>query len=226
MPNQLSAQEKLLYNKHLVISRKIKNKPFKLKQDFSDIVDTEKHKHLKRLSIFVNKHPEVDLDVFFSAPYKLYPDVNFFGLDYFSTLRAIKSYTTYKKQLFLQNPDSQFQQVKESLEFITKFCITNKIYFYQYPFHRTADLYTWMIHYKENKINAYSMMEFNNLFASIKQLSEDTQQFFVGRFAEQFQFMYTNYNNSNDLKPYLKKTIPVLAAFVEKQLTQTKTNVK
>jgi hypothetical protein len=225
MQNNLTAQEKFLYNKHLATSRRLKNKPFKIKQDFSDIQDTDKHKHLKRLSVFFNKHPEVDLDMFFSAPYKLYPDVAHFGLDYFSTLRAVKSYTTYKKQMFLQDPDSQLQDIKRSLEFIVKFCINNKMFLHQYQYHKTADLYTWMVHYKENKINVYSVMEFANLFSSIKSLAEDVQKFFVGQFVEQFQHLYTKYNISKELKPYMKKTIPILTVFVEKQLTQPKTQV-
>lgn len=225
MGNQLTDLEKLLYNKHLAVSRKLKNKPFKLKRDFSDVFDTEKHKYLKRLSILFKKHSDIDPDLFFSAPYKLYPDVDYFGLDYFSTMRAIKSYTTYKKQLFLQDPDTQIDQVKNSLQFIAKFCIENKIQFYQYPYHKTADLYTWMKHYKENKINIYSVMEFTDLFSSVKSLAEDVQKFFVGQFVEQFQALYSNYAKSTQLKPYMKKTIPILANFVESKLTHLKTRV-
>ena len=96
---QITELEKLLYNKHLATSRKLKNKPFKLKGDFSDVIKTDKAKYLKRISVLFKKHPEIDPDVFFSAPYKLYPDVEYFGLDYFSTMRAIKAYTNYKKKL-------------------------------------------------------------------------------------------------------------------------------
>ena len=225
MANQITELEKLLYNKHLVTSRKLKNKPFRVKNDFTDIIDTDKHKHLKRISVLFKKHADIDPDVFFSAPYKLYPDVQYFGLDYFSTMRAIKSYTTYKKQLFLQDPDSQIDQVKDSLHFISKFCIENNLQFYQYQYHKTADLFTWMKHYKENKINIYSVMEFSNLFSSVKSLAEDVQKFFVGQFVEQFQTIHSKYNNSTLLKAYLKKTIPILARFVETELTKTKNNV-
>lgn len=225
MQSQITDLEKLLYNKHLATSRKLKNKPFKIKRDFSGIIDTEKHKYLKRIATLFIKHSDIDPDLFFAAPYKLYPDVEYFGLDYFSTMRAIKSYTIYKKQIFLQDPDSQLEQVKESLHYIAKFCIENNIYFHQYPYHTTADLFTWMKHYKENKINIYSVMEFTNIFSSAKTLAEDLQKFFVGQFIEQFQTLYLQYNKSSQLKPYLQKTIPVLSNFVQKQLTQTKNNI-
>ena len=215
----LTELEKLLFNKHLAVSRSIKNKPFKLKKNFEDLIDTDKHKYLKRLSTLFTKHPDINPDIFFKAPYKLYPDVEYFGLDYFSTMRAVKAYTTYKKQLFLQDPDSQLQEVESSLRYIATFCIQNKLYLHQYPYHRTAELFTWMQHYKQNKINIYSMMEFQNIFSLVKELAEDVQRFFVSDFVEQFQTLYGMYNNSNELKKYIQKALPVLSTFVEKQLT-------
>ena len=223
MEKQLSELEKHLYNKHLAVSRSLKNKPFKIKKDFNGIIDTEKHKYLTRISTFFKKHPEVNPDTFFAAPYKLYPDVEYFGLDYFSTMRAVKSYTMYKKQIFLQDPDSQIEQVKESLIFIANFCVKHNIYFHQYQYHRTSDLFTWMQHYKQNKINIYSVMEFTNIFSSVKSLAEDVQKFFVSEFVDQFQNMHSLYNKSTALRPYVKKAIPVLSTFVEKQLTKPQT---
>ncbi len=208
----------------MATSRSQKNKPFKLKNNFDNIVNTDKHKFLKRIATLFLKHPEIDPDIFFKAPYQLYPDVEYFGLDYFSTMRAIKAYTTYKKTLFLQDPDSQLQSVVDSFRFIANFCIEKQIYFHQYPYHQTADLFSWMKHYKENKINLYCMFEFSNVFSSVRQLADDVQKFFVSDFVEQFQKLYVMYNNSKELKPYAKKAFPILSNFVEKQLLTTKPN--
>ena len=225
MQNQITELEKHLYNKHLIVSRSIKNKPFKIKKDFGDIIDTDKHKFLKRISTLFKKHPEINPDLFFRAPYELYKDVEFFGLDYFSTMRAVKAYTTYKKQLFLQDPDSQIKQVKDSLHFITKFCIENNIYIHQYPYHRSSDLFTWMTHYKQSKINLYALFEFSDIFSSVQTLAEDVKRFFVSDFVEQFKNLYILYNNSKEVKPYLQKTIPILNEFVRKKLTNKQTNL-
>jgi hypothetical protein len=222
MQNKLTRLEQHIYNTHLAVSRSQKNKPFRLKKDFEDIVDTDKHKFLKRISTLFKKHPEIDPDVFFKAPYKLYPDVEYVGLDYFSTMRAIKSYTLYKKMSFLQDPDSQLDSVKQSLRFIANYCIERKIYFHQYPYQRDSDLFVWMVHYKQNKINIYSIMEFSDVFSSAKSLAEDLQKMFVSDFIEKFQSLYTNYQNSQQLKPYIQKAIPILSNFVEKQLTKSK----
>lgn len=217
--NQITDLEKHLYNKHLIVSRSEKNKPFKVKRDFSDVVNTDKHKFLKRISTLFSKHPEINPDTFFKAPYKLYPDVEYFALDFFSTMRAVKAYTTYKKQIFIQDPDSQLESVKESLRFIANFCIANNIQFHQYPYHRTSDVFTWMAHYKQNNINVYSIMEFPNTYSNIKSLSEDVQKFFISNFVEQFQNIQSVYNTSTELKTYIKKAIPILSNFVSNQLT-------
>lgn len=215
----------MLVNKHLSVSRSEKNKPYKYKKNFLDIINTEKGKYVQRLSNLFKKHPNIDVDLFFRAPYRLYPDVEFFGLDYFSSMRAIKAYTTYKKQVFLQDADSQISEVQRSLDFIAKFCIENKLYLHQYQYHRTADLFTWMKHYKENKINIYSVMEFKDIYSSLRSLSEDLQKFFVGQFVDQFQLIHAKYRSSSALKPYIKKTLPKLSIFIENQLTSSNRNV-
>jgi hypothetical protein len=224
--DQMSELEKLIYNKHLAVTRSLKNKPFRFKKDFSDIVDTDKHKYLKRLAIFLRKHPDVELNVFFEAPYKLYPDVAYFGLDYFSSMRAIRAYTLYRKMLFLKDPDSQIESVKESLKFIANFCIEEKILLHQYPHHKISDHFTWMTHYKENKINILSMMEFKDVYSSVQTLAEDIQRFFVQNFIEQFKSLYVSYNNSSKLKPFLKKAVQQLNNFVSIELTKQKNHIQ
>ena len=166
-----------------------------------------------------------NFNTFFEAPYKLYPDVNYFGLDYFSSMRAVKAYTTYKKVIFLQDPDQQLEHVKSSLQFIAKFCIQERIYMHQYPYHKTSDIFTWMKHYKENKINVYCMFEFSNILSSVKQLAQDVQHFYVREFVDQFQNLYLKYNKSQFLKPYLKKALLTLNNFIQKELTNPKNSL-
>jgi hypothetical protein len=137
-------------------------------------------------------------------------------------MRAVKAYTTYKKTLFLQDPDLQLDQVKESLRFIAKFCIENNLHVHQYPYHRNTDLYTWMIHYKQNKINIYSIMEFSGVLSAVQTLAEDLQKFFVSDFVEQFKTLYMYYNSSQELKPYMKKALITISNFVGSQLTNVK----
>ena len=223
---QITELEKYLYNRHLVASRTARNKPFRLKTQFDDIVNTDKHKFLQKISVLFAKHPELNADVYFMSPYKLYPDVAYFALDYFASMRAIKSYTIYKKQLLVEDPDSQLEDVTLSLRFIANFCIKEQIYFYAYTQHRTGDVYTWMLHYKQNKINIYSLFEFTNVHSSVSQLTQDVQNFFVHDFVEQFHNLKMKYIKSNKIKPYIQTAFPVLSNFVQKKLAKTQKSSK
>ena len=50
--------EKKIYNKHLAISRSIRNKAFKLKKDFSNFEADTRYMYIKKLSIFFSKYPD------------------------------------------------------------------------------------------------------------------------------------------------------------------------
>ena len=225
MQEQVTDLEKAVYNKHLAVSRSIKNKPFKLKQRFDDLIGTDKHKFLKRISNLFKKHSEIDINTFFEAPYKLYPDVEYFDLEYFSSMRAVKSYTMYKKIKLLKNPDEQVDEIEKSLRFIANFCIQENIHFHNYIRHTTADMCTWFKHYKENKINLYSLFEFTDVFSIATQASQDLQAFFADDFLNHFKTLHSSYNNSNNAKPFVKKAFTVLSNFVNQQLTSKKNPV-
>jgi len=225
MQDQVTDLEKAIYNKHLATSRSQKNRPFKIKRNFEDIVGTNKHKFLKRIAIFFKKHSDIDLNTFFEAPYKLYPDVAYFDLEYFSSMRAVRSYTMYKKIKLLKNPDEQIKEIEKSLRFIANFCIQQRIQFHNYIRHSTGDMCTWFKHYKENKINLYSLFEFTDVLSTATRSSEDLQQFFANDFLSHFQTLYSSYNNSFEAKPYVKKAFRVLSNFVNSQLSNVKNPV-
>jgi len=140
-------------------------------------------------------------------------------------MRAIKAYTTYKNQSFLQNPDSQLEAVKESLKFIARFCIENRILLKDYPNHRASDVFTWMSHYKQNKINIYTMMEFKDVYSSVLTLAEDIRRFYVHEFVEQFKHLRTMYVSSKELQPYLQKALSTVDNFIYSELTKSKNTV-
>lgn len=217
--------EKTIYNKHLAVSRSSRNKPFSLRNNFEQIKDDPKISiPLKRLSVFFTKHSDVNFDTYFLAPYALYPDVQYFDLSYFASPRGIKSYTIYKQQLLKTSPDEQINEVKESLVFITRFCIENKISLTNYiTFTKNKIEPEWFYHYKTNKINLYSLMEFENLSIFINKLPLDEKELLLGDFGVNF-FTYKNkYNNSKELKPFLQKAFFKIKLFIDKDLNSQKT---
>ena len=217
--------EKRIYNTHLAVSRSLRNKPFKLKTDFTNI-SPDKQVPLKRLYNFFMRNKEVDMQMYFSAPYKIYTDVEYFDLAYYASLRGVKAYTIYKKQLTETQPDSQLSSVKESLSFITKFCLDNKINFEVYSNFKSNNLEPeWTYHYKHGKINAYVMMEFSNIYTTIQDIPEEEKELLLGSFGTNFLEYRTRYMNSKVLRPFLKEAFVKVKLFVDRELNSKKTKV-
>lgn len=217
--------EKTIYNKHLAVSRSSRNKPFSLRSNFEQIKnDVKIVTPLKRLSIFFTKHNDVNFDTYFLAPYALYPDVQYFDLNYFASPRGIKSYTIYKQQLLKTSPDLQINEVKESLIFISRFCLENKIELNEYiTFSKNKLEPEWFYHYKNNKINLYALMEFENLTTLINKLPLDEKELLLGDFGINVYTYKNKYNNSTTLKPFLQKAFLKLKLFINKNLNSFKT---
>ena len=218
--------EKRIYNKHLAASRSLRNKPFKLKVNFNGFEENAKYVSIKRLSIFFSKYPDVDMDAYFMAPYKLYSDVEYFDLNYFASPRAIKSYTIYQQQLQQLSPDKQLTEIKKSLMFISRFCLEQKIQLHDYPDYKLQGMEPeWVYHCKQNKINPYSLMEFTGIFPYINEMPFDERELLLGNFGRNFLEYRTRYNNSTVLKPFLSAAFIKLKLFIDKNLNTANSNL-
>jgi hypothetical protein len=214
--------EKRIYNKHLAVSRSLRNKPFKLKTDFTGFEDNPKYTSIKRLSNFFIRHSDVNMDIYFMAPYKLYKDVEHFDLKYFASPRAIKAYTVYKNELAQVSPDKQIEEVKKSLEFITKFCLEKKIQLPDYAHYKTTGMEPeWVYHYKNNKINLYSLMEFSGIFPYISEMPFDERELLLGNFGSNFLDYRSKYQHTKELKPFLSSMFTKLKFFIDKSLNSS-----
>ena len=193
--------EKRIYNKHMAISRSVRNKAYRLRGNFEGFEDDAKYPYIKKLAIFFSRYPEVNMDLYFSAPYKLYLDVDYFDLQYFASPRAIKTYTIYKQELDKLSPEQHLEDVKKSLNFIGKYCISNKIQFDDY-------------------INIYSLMEYSNILEHINDIPEEELRLFFGKNYQDFFTYKTNYLHSK-LNPFLRAAHRKVSIFVENVLKTT-----
>jgi hypothetical protein len=216
-----------IYNTHLAVSRSLRNKPFQLKKSFEGFEKDSKYLFIKRLFNFFSRYPEIDMSVYFMAPYKLYPDVPYFDLNYFASPRAIKTYTLYKQSLQMTSPDQQMDDVKKSLLFISKFCIKNQIQLHDYlNFKDQGSENSWVYHFKKGEINPYSLMEFSNLSSYINEMAEDTREFFLSNFGKNFLDYRQKYMNSEKLRPFLNSAFLSLKLFIDRNLNFLQTPIK
>jgi len=124
----ITEKEKSIYNRYLYASRKVKNKPVKLRQNFDKINDTDVVA-LKKLNLLLSKYKHINYSDFFIAPYKIYGADNYFDLTFFNTRKAIKCYSLFCKEKQVQDPDGEesINTLKGCLKFIFNFCSDNQI---------------------------------------------------------------------------------------------------
>ena len=225
-PLKMTEFEKQIYNSYLAITRQIKNKPFKKRVNFENFEQTPEYLLVKRLCILFSKHKEIDIKTYFEAPYKIYQDASFFDLGYYSSPRAVKAYTLYRKILNSNNPDDCVDEVKKSLEFLTKFCIESNIQLLDYTKHSSGSIPTWVEHIKRNQIHPYTLMEFTGIYKTLNTLTPEEQEILLGSFASDYFKFRDKYNNSNTLKPLLQKAFFKLQNLIFKRLQIKKENIQ
>lgn len=150
--------QKRIYNSHLAISRKMRDKPFRIRKDFSDM-DQTKVDQLASLERFFNSYQNVKIDDYFSAPYAIFEDDEYFDLDFFLTSKAKKVYSQYMKKIELDNPDSEssLKRLVDSLKFVKDFCKEKGLTLEEYPLYIENALPNIIDHLKNHRINMYTL---------------------------------------------------------------------
>jgi hypothetical protein len=173
--------EKFIYNEHLKISRSSKNKPFRFRQNFDDIEDSTKV-YLKKLSAFFNKFKNIKPSDFFTAPYKLYDDVQYFGLEFFCTQKAIKSYTIHIKGLMSADPDDidMLKRIADGMIFIKNFLKDNNLKLSDYTSYMNDTLPWFIVHMKESVFPFYILYELPSFDKKFREIDKDILQFMFG----------------------------------------------
>ena len=177
----MTSFEKHIYNTYLAVSRSSNNKPFRLRKNF-DKIDATQFVHIKRIAVFLKKFPHIKVEEFFKAPYSLYSDEKYFPLDYFSSLKATKSYTLYQKKAINLDPDSdeQLANIKQSLVHILNFCTEARVDPQIYINHKTNNEYTFMVHLKEHKVNVYTLLGYEMFEKNLKSRDPEVIKFIIG----------------------------------------------
>ncbi len=219
--SEITEQEKDIYNTYLRVSRTTQDKPFRYRKDFSDFPAEDLY-HLKRICVFLNKFPQIRTEYYFKAPFMLYRDQTYFGLDYFSGMAAIKCYSTFMKELREKDPDceEQLTMIADSLKFIARFCSEKNIPLNKYCVNTTGSTYDWMKHVKNNYVSLYSLMEFKNIFELIMEVAEDERLLFLGDedIKDKFHAYKDRYLKSEKAKLLVKQGLTKIDQVIENSI--------
>ncbi len=205
----MTNQEINVYNTYLVTSRKLQNKPFKVRKHFEKFTEHKDYPFVVRLTSFFQRFPQIDQQKYFEAPFKVYPDEIYFDLKYYTSQAAIKAYSIYMKQQRDQMPDTDEQLIfmRDSLRFILKFCLDNKIKLDEYISYRPKSTFSWMQHLKEHKISIYVLFGFENLQETINLIPQDEVTLLLGEDINSIYRYKTRYHNSSKAKLLIHKGI-------------------
>lgn len=156
--------EKQVYNTHLIVSRAINNKPFRLREDFYSFESNPEYLYVKKMASFFKKHKHLNMKSFFEAPYFLYNE-KYFSLEFYCTYKAVSTYTKYNENFLIENPDNKIvgEKIKESIKFISSFCKDKKIKLNEYINYKDSktDNYSFLTHLKNRKINIFILFAFD-----------------------------------------------------------------
>lgn len=203
----LSDFEQRIYNEYLRTSRTAAGKPYKLRKNFDD-VDPTTTVYLKRIARILHKFANISPHEFFQAPYTVYGSDEYFDLKFFTSPRALKTYTIFMQQEVDANPDTAkiMQRVLTSLQFIKEFCTTQNCTLMQYTAHTTGDLPTFIMHLKERKLSTYVMLEIPNLLNTLKQQDPEVMKFMFGdNFYNNLNLYKTRYFASTSCKTLVRE---------------------
>ncbi len=195
--------EKQIYNNHLVVSRKVKNEAFRIRKDFSNM-DEDKIVALQKLSRLFGMYPNLNQEDFFMAPHKVYPDSNYYPLDFYTGQKAISCYTQYMKMIELQDPDSpdSLLRLQRSLKFIFEFCREKGLTLDQYELNIEESLPSFVEHLKNHKINFYTL---HALTFSNPKLESKLLDFVFADFYGTFQKTKNKFFASIKMKEFAKQ---------------------
>ena len=197
--------QKRIYNSHLAISRKMRDKPFRIRKDFSDM-DQTKLDRLASLERFFNSYNNIKIDDYFSAPYVIFEDDDYFDLDFYLTSKAKKAYSQYMKKIEMDDPDSEssLKRLVDSLKFVKNFCREKNLTLKEYPLYIEGALPTMIDHLKNHHINMYAL---HALGVSKIEVENRILDFIFSDFWITFQKTKNKFYLSKKMKEFSKQAI-------------------
>jgi hypothetical protein len=79
----------------------MRDKPFRIRKDFSDL-EQNKLDLLASLERFFNSYSNIKIDEYFTAPYVIFEDDDYFDLEFFLSSKAKKAYSQHMKKIEIE----------------------------------------------------------------------------------------------------------------------------
>ncbi|NBP04010.1 MAG: hypothetical protein EBU90_28735 [Proteobacteria bacterium] len=207
----LSDFEKRVYNSFLATGHKVKNHPFKLRENFRGF-SPKQYVYTKKLAIFLAKHSNINWIDFFSAPYHVYSTEEYFDLQFYLSRKAIICYSQYMRQKETFDPDSEtnIQECKGVIKYIYKFCVENKLTLDQYKtYYGDGGMPVFLGQLKHHQINFY-VLHALNMEREVKRIETELLDFYIENFYDLYKNTRNKFIASTTLKHTLRKGLELI----------------
>ena len=207
--SELTPDEQFIYNAFLIASRKAKNKPFRLRTDFSKISD-EVYITLKKLNSFFQNYKNIQYNDFFWAPYEVYSKEEYFDLDFYKTRKAMIAYTQYMHKRETQDPDSDscIEESKNAIKNIYYYCVQHASTLSKYK-QSNFPVPACLIHLKSHVINFY-VLHGLDVEKSIKSIEPELLDFYKKDFYDMYYKTRTKFVTSQRLKNVIREGLKII----------------
>lgn len=213
--------QKQIYNLYLRSLAEGSDRPYKVRKNF-DNLKTEYIEELKKLEAFFIKFPHFLRYEYFQAPYKIYQDEKkYYSLKFYSGYKGMQTCLAYFKSLKESDPDGQLDYLKESLKFITNFCLEKGIQLEQYPDYKSVAQKDFLIHLKQHKVSFYAAFAINSIYYQLVNLPSDEFELYFGPDVD-LHDMYNRYQGSRKAKEWLEENVEKIEKYIKNNLKQQK----
>jgi len=214
--------QKNIYNWYLRAQRVHNNLPFRYRKNFDRIENEKFYPSLVKIEKFFTQFPHFLRKEFFDAPYVVYKDEKkYYSLDFFSSMKGISTCVAYFKICQQQKPDEQMDFIKDSLKFIAKFCIANKIHLKDYVRYKSIAQNDCLKHLKNHQISWYMAIALNGFLALLLGMPRDEFTLYFGDEID-LNKLIGAYGSSILAKPFIETRLKELDNLITKNLNFTR----
>jgi hypothetical protein len=216
---ELTIKQKEIYNLYIQSLAIASNRPYKNRKNFDNLKE-DVILHLVKLETFFAKFPHLFRIEFFNAPYKIYPDAKkYYSLNFYSGHKGLTTCAAYFKTLKKSDPDDQIDYIKESLKFITEFCIEKKIPLSKYVEYKSVAQNDFLLHLKQHKVSFYVIFDIPDLYLALINLRDDEWSLYFGDDID-INDIRILYERSKVAKPLIKEKIKQISLFILNRITK------
>lgn len=211
-----------IYNTFLKISRTQNNKPFRYRKDFQDFEKEKVYLPTLRLKSFFNRNPQIKMEDFFTAPYVIFESDkgSYYDLDFYNSLQAIKVYTLFNKKTMMDDPDTEFQlqKIRDGLNYIKTFCISNNIPLEKYLDFKSQQTNDFLIHLSHKYISIYNIFPLKDLDKHLNYYDFELLSFILKDLAPRISYFRTKFLASTKAKQLATIGLQKIENIIKKQL--------